>query len=281
MGTILLVFAHPDDESFTCAGVVAKYVRTGWTADLVCATRGESGERGPYDQASKRQLGNIRTEELERAAKILGISSVTNLQYKDGVLKAVLPGELEDTLFKIMIKRTPSVVLTYEPGGISNHPDHIKVTTATTVAFQKYAEAIREVRKKQISVDNPPRHARDKWQVPLAQAVGSDFEPKLYYACLPTDIARYLVREKIMPHESFGKPWSTTLDKLITTVIDISKYQKKKIRALQSHVSQRKDIDRFLSIANQPLLMKEFFILRYRGLHEVFMGKNDRVADRL
>lgn len=281
MGTIILVFAHPDDESFTCAGTVAKYVSAGWTAHLVCATRGEAGERGPYENAGKRQLGIIRSGELDTAADIIGISSVTHLEYKDGALKTVLPGELEDTLFKIMTQQVPSAVITFEPGGISNHPDHIKVSTATSVAFQKYAQAIGEVRVKQISDNNPPRHARDKWQIPLAQAVGTDFEPKLYYACLPADIARFLISRKIMPHESFGRPWSTTPDKRITTVIDAARFRNIKIRALQSHVSQRKDIDRFLSVPNQPLLAKEYFLLRYHGLREIFMGKHDRVAGRL
>ena len=49
MKKILLVFAHPDDESFAAAGTVAKYVKAGWEVDLICATRGEKGEAGPSD----------------------------------------------------------------------------------------------------------------------------------------------------------------------------------------------------------------------------------------
>jgi len=281
MGTIFLVFAHPDDESFTCAGTVAKYVHAGRSAELLCVTRGQSGDSGPYENASGGRLGMIRTRELEDAAGILGISALEFLDYRDGALKSVHPGEIEDMLFKHFIRKIPGIVITFEPGGISNHPDHIKVTTATTVAFQKYAEAISYVREHEVSEDNPPRHARDAWQIPFARAVGSDFMPKLYYACLPESIAHYLIGRKAMPHESFGKPWSTTPDKLVTTVIDISKFRKQKITALQSHVSQRGDIDRFLSVPDQPLLSKEFFVLRYHGVREVFMGKNDRVSNRL
>lgn len=281
MRKILLVFAHPDDESFTGGGTVAKYVQSGWTAELICATRGESGHRGPYVQADAHILGEIRKKELEYAAEIVGISKVTFLGFKDGALKSVNPGEIEDKLFKLFITDIPDIVITFEPGGISNHPDHIKLTVATTVAFQKYAQAIDYVRMAQVSADNPPRHARDRWQISFAQSLGADFEPKLYYACLPQSIAEYLIKHQAIPSKSFDKSWSTTPDKLVTSVIDVSKFTNKKVRALKSHVTQQADINRFLSLSNQPLLVKEYFILRYHGTREVIMGKNDRVSNRL
>ncbi len=262
MKKLLLVFAHPDDETFTAAGTVAKYVKAGWEVDLVCATRGEKGEVGPYEHATPARLGEIRQKELEEAAAVLGISHVSFLDYKDGDLAQLEYGELEDILYKKIQEIVPDCVVTFDTTGISNHPDHIKICYATTYAFQTYAA----------------------WVSGQLQEMGKQqkgAEPKLYYACMPESLAAYLVKAKNIPAESFGKPWEGVSDKLITTVIDVGVYKGVKRRALTCHVSQQKDINRFLSLANHPLLSREYFILRMHGTTEVFMGKNDRVSNRL
>ena len=79
MKRLLFVFAHPDDESFSCGGTIAKYVAAGWHVDLMCATRGEEGNRGPFVDLPQNQLGEIRQKELQKAGMVLGISSITFL----------------------------------------------------------------------------------------------------------------------------------------------------------------------------------------------------------
>jgi hypothetical protein len=98
---------------------------------------------------------------------------------------------------------------------------------------------------------------------------------------MPESIAEYLKKKHVIYEESFGKPFKGVPDKNITTVIDISKLKTKKLEALQKHVTQTADVERFLSIPNQPLLSQEYFILRYFGNEEVYMGNNDRVSNRL
>ncbi|OGG11546.1 hypothetical protein A2Z00_04875 [Candidatus Gottesmanbacteria bacterium RBG_13_45_10] len=262
MKKLLLVFAHPDDESFSCAGTVAKYVKSGWDVDLVCATRGEVGITGPYGDISQEKLGAIRQKEAETAGTIIGISSITFLGYKDGTLLDLPPGELEDKIYPIMVERIPDSVITFDPTGISNHPDHIKMCYVTTFCFQKYAAWVAEKLAQMPSVDN-------------------DAEPKLYYACMPESVATYLKKKKNIPAESFGKAWVGTEDKHITTVINIEKSQVTKKKALKAHVSQSIDVDRFLSLRKHPLLRHEYFILRMHGRFEVFMGKHDRVSNAL
>lgn len=253
MKRLLLVFAHPDDESFSCGGTVAKYVKAGWRVDLICATRGEEGSRGPYVNLAHDQLGDIRQKELQKAGITLGINSITFLGYRDGTLSAQTPGELEDKVHKKMEELVPDAVITTDTTGISNHPDHIKVSFVTTYAFQKYASWIE------------------------AQQIF----PKLYYACMPESIAQYLQKKKTLPMESFGKPWRGTPDKHITTVINIMKFASVKKKALSSHVSQQENVDQFLSLPSQPELKHEYFILRMHGTTEVFMGKHDRVSNAL
>ncbi len=261
MKRLLLVFAHPDDESFSCGGTVAKYVAAGWKVDLICATRGEEGSHGPFMDINQNQLGDIRQKELQKAGSTLGINSITFLGYRDAALSSLTPGELEDTVYKKMEELVPDTVVTMDTIGISNHPDHIKMCFVTTYAFQKYAAWIEEQLKD--------------------QEVSVQLFPKLYYACMPESVARYLQKKKTLPAESFGKPWRGTPDKNITTVINIMKFGSAKKKALLSHVSQQEDVNRFLSLRTNPLLKHEYFILRMHGTTEVFMGKNDHVTNSL
>jgi len=261
MKRLLLVFAHPDDESFSSGGTVAKYVKAGWHVDLLSATRGEEGSRGPFIDVPQNKLGDIRQKELQKAGITLGISTITFLGYHDGTLAEQTPGELEDVVYKKMEELIPDTVITMDTTGISNHPDHIKMCFVTTYAFQKYAAWIEEKLKD--------------------QEEAAQIFPKLYYACMPESVVEYLLKKKKLPPESFGKPWRGTPDKKITTVINIMKFAAAKRRALASHVSQQEDVKRFLSFRSQPALKHEYFILRMQGTTEVFMGNEDRVSDRL
>ncbi len=259
MKRILLVTAHPDDESFMTGGTVAKYVDAGWEVDLICATRGEEGERGPFVQLAREKVGEVRQKELEKAGTVLGIHSITFLGYKDGTLADRTPGDIEDMVHRKMIELVPDIVITADTTGISNHPDHIKLSYATTYAFQKYAKWIEEQLKD--------------------QEMSEQLFPKLYYACLPASIVAFAVKEKILPAESFGKPWKGVDDKKITTVIDISEYGQMKEKALRSHVTQVANVESFFKM--KDLMKHEYYIFRMHGTTEVFMGKNDHVASDL
>lgn len=275
MGKILVVVAHPDDESFSCGGTVAKYTHSGWQADLICATYGENGSRGPYEGTAE-PLGDIRNREAERSAAIIGVSSITFLGYKDTKLPSLRPGELEDKIYREIVKVSPDVVITFEPsGGISNHADHKKIARSTTFAFQKYVERVMAPQRL------GRRAATENQRKSLEEASDIRGEPKLYYACIPTTVVELLKKKHILPLVSFGKPWMGTPDKEVTTVIDIRRFRLTKTRALQAHVSQSGDVNRFLSYDNNPLVSQEYFILRMQGTSEVFMGKNDRVSNRL
>jgi LmbE family N-acetylglucosaminyl deacetylase len=261
MKRILLVVAHPDDESFMTGGTVAKYVDDGWEADVICATRGEEGERGPLVQLARDKVGEVRQKELEKAGAVLGIHSVTFLGYRDGTLPDRIPGDIEDMVHKKMLELIPDIVITADTTGISNHPDHIKLSYATTYAFQKYAKWIEERLKDQEATEQ--------------------IFPKLYYACMPASIAAFAVKSKTHPPESFGKPWKGVPDKNITTVVDISDYADVKERALRCHITQTADVDRFFSVPGRPLMKNEYYIFRMHGTTEVFLGKNDHVFNSL
>ncbi len=259
MKRILVVAAHPDDESFWCGGTIAKYADEGWQVDVMCATRGEQGHTGPKTNLAREKVGEVRQKELEAAGTVLGIHSVTFLDYKDGTLADRTPGDIEDVVHKKMLEIIPDVVITADTTGITNHPDHIKLSYATTYAFQKYAKWIEEKLKDQEETEQ--------------------IFPKLYYACMPASIAHYAIKSNIYPPESFDKPWKGVEDKRITTVVDISDYREVKERALHCHITQSAAVERFLNM--KELMKHEYFIFRMHGTTEVFMGKNDHVTDHL
>lgn len=256
MSKLLGIFAHPDDESVAPGGTLAKYAKAGWRVELVCATKGDAGGWGSVE-AMNASLSDVRTRELEEAAGHLGVWSVSLLDYKDGDLSRIPPGGLENALIKVMEEVKPDVVITHEPAGITNHPDHIKMSYATTFAFQTYARA----RADELSDKPNP--------------------PKLYYACFPESIISYVVKNKYFPGELFDAPVRGVEDKRITTVINIKRFASAKRKALTSHATQQPILEKYLDVPNNPFFVQEYFVLRYIGTKEVYMGKNDRVSDRL
>lgn len=143
--SILLVFAHPDDESFGVAGTAAKYSREGIPVDLICATKGEIGMR--LNVPENIDTGTAREAELRAAAKIIGIRDIYFLGYLDGALDKVSGDKVGNKVFRLMKTLQPGVVIIFGPDGITGHPDHIAVGMAATAAFQKLVADDKEARK--------------------------------------------------------------------------------------------------------------------------------------
>jgi LmbE family N-acetylglucosaminyl deacetylase len=127
LGTILGVWAHPDDESFTCGGLLAAAVRSGQRVVCVTATKGEAGVQDakrwpPY------QLGEIRAAELQDALKILGIKEHYWLGYQDGLCNLVEEAEAVGKIQRIVQTARPDTILTFGPDGLTGHPDHQTVS---------------------------------------------------------------------------------------------------------------------------------------------------------
>lgn len=276
MKKILSVFAHPVDESFAVGGTVAKYVKAGWQVDLVCATKGEASSNTSHDGTGD-ILGSMRESELKKAADILGINTITPLGYKEDRLKELTPGTLEDPIYRAMESGIPNVVITFDPTGISNHPDHIKICFAVTYAFQRYALWLDGLRKKYRIYGI----CDEQWLKRLNDFLVRNIEPKLYYVCMPSSIVRHAISEKVTPVENFGKPMLGVDDNLITTIIDIRNVSAIKLRAMKAHESQLVDVDRFVQSEGNPLFDQEYFIHRMQGAKEIFMGKLDSVSDRI
>jgi LmbE family N-acetylglucosaminyl deacetylase len=126
--SLLGVFAHPDDESLACGGVLARCAGLGVRVSILCATRGEMGRGSASD------LSLVRTNELAAAARALGVSDVLLLDYEDGMLTWAEPARLEADIRDATIRFRADVVITFGEDGLYWHPDHIAIHERTTAA---------------------------------------------------------------------------------------------------------------------------------------------------
>lgn len=134
---ILVVLAHPDDESFAIGGTLAKYSRQGMQVVLLTATRGEAGIPGKEPEES----GKIRERELRKAAKHLGIE-VHFLNYLDGELANEAPIGLIEQVAGWIDTVQPHAILTFGPDGVSGHPDHVTISKIVSSVVKQYFPSI-------------------------------------------------------------------------------------------------------------------------------------------
>ena len=132
---LLVVFAHPDDESMGMGGTLARYAAQGVETHYVCATRGQRGWFGPEEQnPGLRLLGEIRTKELENAVRELGMKGLHFLDYIDGEVDQADHDEAIGKIVTHIRRIQPQVVVTFPPDGNYGHPDHIAVGQFTSAA---------------------------------------------------------------------------------------------------------------------------------------------------
>jgi LmbE family N-acetylglucosaminyl deacetylase len=133
---VSFVFAHPDDECFATGGTIAKLVKEGAYVDLLCATRGEAGSRGNPPLCTREELPGVREAELKEACRRLGIHQLTLFDYEDKTLAQANPVTLSLQIRAHLNKVRPDRVITFDPNGLSGHPDHKAIQQATWLAVQ-------------------------------------------------------------------------------------------------------------------------------------------------
>lgn len=140
LGTILGVWAHPDDEAFLSSGLMANAVRKGDRVVCVTATRGELGswdeERWPTES-----MALVREAELKASLEVLGVTEHHWLEYEDGACGDVPIEEATERVAAFMKDLEPDSVLTFGPEGMTGHPDHEAVSRWTSEAFRRAAKS--------------------------------------------------------------------------------------------------------------------------------------------
>ena len=126
LGTIVSVWAHPDDEAYLCGGLMAAAVDAGSRVVCVTASRGELGVTDPVRWPPER-LAEIREAELAACLEILGVKEHRWLGFPDGGCAAVPLGDGAETVAAVLREVRPDTVVTFAADGQTGHPDHIAV----------------------------------------------------------------------------------------------------------------------------------------------------------
>jgi LmbE family N-acetylglucosaminyl deacetylase len=138
LGTILGIWAHPDDEAYLSGGLMAMARDVGSRVVCVTATRGELGTTDPVAWPPPR-LAAERAVELARSLEILGVTEHHWLGYPDGGCAEVSAVDAVERLYGLIEQVAPDTVLTFGPDGITGHPDHQAVSAWTAAAFDRAA----------------------------------------------------------------------------------------------------------------------------------------------
>lgn len=242
VSTLLLVHAHPDDECSGTGGLILKSAREGRRVVLVTCTNGEMGDTknmgvylSPDSELTRRVLGRIRRWELARAARILRISRVHALGYRDSGMEgwksnrhpeAFINADKEEVVRRLAgyIRRyRPEVVVTYNERGGYGHPDHVMANRTATEALEAAAD--------------PARFSdggREAWRVPkFYHAAWSRSKMLRAWRWMKRLGQKTPLDDPDFDQERFGTP-----DEDITTRVNVSRHLRRKWRALTAHESQ-------------------------------------------
>jgi LmbE family N-acetylglucosaminyl deacetylase len=132
----LVVFAHPDDAEFMCGGTVAAWAREGTEVHYCVVTDGSAGSNEPG--VTREQMIPIREREQRAAARILGVSSVSFLGFRDGELEVTL--DTRRAVTRVVRRVRPDVIVAPDPSrlwsgsGYVNHWDHKQAGTLALCA---------------------------------------------------------------------------------------------------------------------------------------------------
>ncbi len=137
------VVAHPDDDTFGCAGTVALHTNDpDFHFVLIHVTSGESGQIAEGSDATPETLGEVREAEDRRSWEVLGRVPDRHewLRVPDHAVADHDTEELVERIAAVLREERPDVVMTFGPDGVTGHPDHIAVGEVATQAFHRVRE---------------------------------------------------------------------------------------------------------------------------------------------
>ncbi|GHF60267.1 1D-myo-inositol 2-acetamido-2-deoxy-alpha-D-glucopyranoside deacetylase [Streptomyces mashuensis] len=268
---LLLVHAHPDDESINNGATMAKYAAEGAQVTLVTCTLGEEGEvipPGLAHLAADRDdtLGAHRLGELAAAMKELGVTDHRILggpgRYRDsgmmGAPQNDRPGcfwqadvdEAAAHLVEVIREVRPQVLVTYDDNGGYGHPDHIQAHRVAMRAAELAAEAA------------------------FRRDLGDPYDiAKIYWNCVPLSVVEdgfARLREAGREGEMFRGVASPSdvpgvvPDEDVTAEVDTTAHAGRKAAAMKAHATQIAVDGPFFALSNelgQPLFAREYYRL--------------------
>jgi LmbE family N-acetylglucosaminyl deacetylase len=134
-GTLLGVWAHPDDEAYLSAALMARAVEAGERVVVATATRGEHGTPDPVQWPPER-LAPLREAELSRSLATLGVTEHRWLGHLDGRLPEVRRSAAVSQVAGLIDEVRPDTIVTFGPDGMTGHDDHRTVSQWVTAAWR-------------------------------------------------------------------------------------------------------------------------------------------------
>jgi LmbE family N-acetylglucosaminyl deacetylase len=134
--TLLGVWAHPDDEAYLSAGLMARVAETGGAVVCLHATDGEQGTDDPAAWPPER-LAPVRRAELRASLAALGVTDLRRMALPDGGLDAADQDAGVAVVTTVMRAVKPDVVVTFGPDGMTGHGDHRTVSWWATEAWRR------------------------------------------------------------------------------------------------------------------------------------------------
>ena len=271
MKTLLVILAHPDDESFGPGGTLSKYAKEGVAVHYLCGTRGESGTVDADVLNGFISVAELRTHELMCAAKELGLAGVHFLGYRDSgmvgnadnthveSLNSAPLDEVAQRIITYIEQLKPDVILTHDQYGGYGHPDHIKLHLAVVRAYELHYGL-----KLGYQQNGLMKLANNQ------QPITNNDAPRLYFPIFPKSLVKFGVR--IMPFlrqdpRKFGRNKDIDLVKIAswdvpaTVLINTKEYVTMKDKASACHASQQAPAQqsRFVRFMFRRNAGKEFF----------------------
>lgn len=250
---LLLVHAHPDDETINNGATMAKYVHEGVGVTLVTCTRGEEGEVLVPDlahlaSAHTDALGEHRETELADAMRCLGVTDhrflgAPDRKYRDSGMMGTEQNNRPDVfwqadldvaaadLVKVIREVRPQVLVTYDEFGGYGHPDHIQAHRVAMRAAELAAE--------------PGFGAGQPWEI-----------SKIYWNTMPKSVIQAGIdKMKELGSDFFGAESADDLpfakpDELVTTLIDATDFVDAKMKAMAAHPTQISLDGPFFALSN-------------------------------
>lgn len=208
---MLVVVAHPDDETFGCGSLLLHAAAAGAHTSVVCATRGEAGAVAAGVDVTDTGVAGLRERELRAAARVLGVAEVTVLGFRDsgmdgtpapeslcGTPDAAVAAAVEAAVFRAR----PDVVVTLD--GSDGHRDHVRLRDVV---------------------------------LEIAPRTGA----RVYLQCLPRSLMQQWVRHHAGDEDAavyVELPEIGTPDEQLTTLVDTSDHLDRRLDAISRHASQ-------------------------------------------
>lgn len=134
LGTLLGVWAHPDDEAYLSAGLMAAARADGGRVVVATATAGEAGTSDPQRWGPDR-LAALRRHELVASLAVAGVVEHHWLGFRDGTCAEVTGGAGPAAVAKLIEEVAPDTIITFGPDGMTGHSDHQAISAWTTQAW--------------------------------------------------------------------------------------------------------------------------------------------------